>query len=363
VELLEERCLPSAGSSEPVVPAAGQGSSQAVPPESGGIVFLGDSILANFANGDGAPVWNQEVAPLGALDLAVPGVTTEQVLWLIANGLLANVSPHQVVLLIGTNNLTQGESPEQTALGIAACVSAIQYAQPQADILLLGLLPRGQSPDDPFRAAVARTNTLVASLAQGNVNYADLGPTFLEADGTASIAVLYDFAHLTPLGYAMLGSALEPLLEAPQIPGLMPGFPYPPAAVGWTVLTGDWDGDGAPDLAVVDTVGDWYLQLGSGGHFSFRYGLPGWVPVAGDWAGTGHTGIGIFDPSTGTWYLRAEAGPGPPDLVFQYGLPGWVPVAGDWAGTGHTGIGIFDPATGLCYLRNEAGPGRANWVV
>jgi hypothetical protein len=50
--------------------------------------------------------------------------------------------------------------------------------------------------------------------------------------------------------------------------------------------------------------------------------LPGWLPVAGDWVGTGHTGISMFDPSTATWYLRTQAGPGTPDLVFQYGLPG-----------------------------------------
>jgi hypothetical protein len=49
--------------------------------------------------------------------------------------------------------------------------------------------------------------------------------------------------------------------------------------------------------------------------------------------------VGAFDPATGTFYLRAEAGPGAPDAgVFRYGLPGWLPVAGDWNGDGTTTV-------------------------
>jgi hypothetical protein len=90
----------------------------------------------------------------------------------------------------------------------------------------------------------------------------------------------------------------------------------------------------------------------------FRFGAPGWVPVVGDWNGTGHTGIGVFDPSTGTWYLRNEDSAGPADAgVFRYGAPGWLPVAGDWGGSGHTGIGVVNPATMTWYLRDTANAG------
>ena len=57
----------------------------------------------------------------------------------------------------------------------------------------------------------------------------------------------------------------------------------------------------------------------------FQFGMPGWVPVAGDWDGGGHTGVGVYDPTTATWYLRGSAGAGFPDRVFQYGAPGWKP--------------------------------------
>jgi hypothetical protein len=88
------------------------------------------------------------------------------------------------------------------------------------------------------------------------------------------------------------------------------------------------------------------------------FGLPGWIPITGDWTGTGETGIGAFDPSTNTWYLRNEASAGAPDAgIFQYGFFGWVPVTGDWNGTGKTGIGMVDPSTMTWYLRNEASAG------
>jgi hypothetical protein len=92
----------------------------------------------------------------------------------------------------------------------------------------------------------------------------------------------------------------------------------------------------------------------------FQYGAPGWVPVTGSWNG-GRAGVGAFDPSTATWYLRNEAGAGPPDAgVFGYGLPGWVPVAGDWSGSGRAGVGAFDPSTATWYIRNEASAGSSD---
>jgi hypothetical protein len=100
---------------------------------------------------------------------------------------------------------------------------------------------------------------------------------------------------------------------------------------------------------------------------SFQYGAPGWIPVIGDWTGSGHAGIGVVDPATMTWYLRNEDSPGPPDAgVFQFGAPGWVPVAGTWPirnrGIGGiiprgTSIGVFDPSTTTWYLRYEANAG------
>jgi hypothetical protein len=88
----------------------------------------------------------------------------------------------------------------------------------------------------------------------------------------------------------------------------------------------------------------------------FSFGAPSLKPVVGDWTGSGHSGIGVFDPSTGTWFLRNERSSGLPDAgQFVFGAPGVavVPVTGDWDGNGTTTIGLFDPSTANWLLKNQ----------
>jgi uncharacterized protein (TIGR03118 family) len=106
----------------------------------------------------------------------------------------------------------------------------------------------------------------------------------------------------------------------------------------------------------------WYLRNeNSGGPpdaGQFSYGAPGWKGLVGDWTGKGVQTVAVVDPATNTWYVRNSNSPGAPDFTpFQFGAPGWIPVAGDWTGAGHSGIGVVDPSTGTWYLRTEVGPG------
>jgi hypothetical protein len=89
----------------------------------------------------------------------------------------------------------------------------------------------------------------------------------------------------------------------------------------------------------------------------FQFGPVGSIPLVGDWTGSGHLGIGVFDPSTATFFLRSSIGPVAPDFVFQFGPLGGLPVAGDWLGTGQTGVGVFDPNSAQWFLRSEPGAG------
>jgi hypothetical protein len=137
-----------------------------------------------------------------------------------------------------------------------------------------------------------------------------------------------------------------------------------PRVVGARVDVGAVEAQTLPAaVGVFDpTTATWFLHSGdSAGPPDagvFRYGVAGWLPVAGDWQGSAQDGIGVFDPSTATWYLRNELSAGAPDAgVFQYGFAGVFPVAGDWSGSGQTGIGIYDPSTQTWYLRNEANAG------
>jgi lysophospholipase L1-like esterase len=231
VEALEERCAPSADLNPAVVPAPSSDpawvlQTRVVSARRRGhprVIFLGDSITEFFIDGVGAAVWRHRVAPLRADNFAVRSSTTQNLLFQINRGLLSNLNARLVVLMIGINNLLAGESPQQTAAGVAACVSAIRNAQPRARILLLDLLPAGWTASTPLRAAVAQTNALLPPLADRKVvHWADVGWGFLRSDGSIAPGMMIDGIHPTARGYrtiaASLGGTLWELVHAPRLP-------------------------------------------------------------------------------------------------------------------------------------------------
>jgi lysophospholipase L1-like esterase len=202
------------------------------------IVFLGDSITDWLQNGDGAPVWASDWAPQGAVDLAIGGVSTSQVLWQVDSGQVAALTPNVVVLCIGSNNLAGGQDPSAVAAGITDIVKKLKIELPSTRILLLGILPRGQSPDDPLRQPIAQTNALISQLADHRVQYLDIGSQFLQPDGSISSSVMFDYAHPSLLGYQIFTAAIEPavmnmLSEGPYAP--RHGPPPPPPAPSWNI--------------------------------------------------------------------------------------------------------------------------------
>jgi beta-glucosidase len=234
VESLEERLAPSSTTNPAVVGMPGgtrwlarQEVLANTPKGNPAVVFLGDSILARFEHGPGAPVWGDTIAPYGAADFAISGSETQNVLWEIDQGQLDGITPSLIILMIGTNNLAHGRSPQDTAAGVAACVADIQAKQPAASILLLGILPRGRSWDAPLQARIVETNSLLAQLANGSsVTFLDAGSLFLDLNGTIPPALMPDAVHPSRQGYQLLSAALQQplqqLLAGPAVPQVSP---------------------------------------------------------------------------------------------------------------------------------------------
>ena len=182
------------------------------------VVFLGDSITHSWGGDgredDGAAAWRAEFAPLKATSFGFPGDQTQHLLHRIGDGELAG-HPRVAVVLIGTNNLGEGQSPEVTASGIAAVVEAIHRASPGTKILLLGLLPRGYRADDPLRRDAEQVNAIVAGwAADAAVTYLDAGPALLRRDGRLRADAMKDDVHPTSEGYRLLASAIRGPLRA-----------------------------------------------------------------------------------------------------------------------------------------------------
>ena len=125
--------------------------------------------------------------PRGVLNAGISGDETENLLWRLQNGNLEGPPPALAIMLIGINDLTYSgspRSPELAAEGIRANLLYLRRRLPDTRILLLGLLPRGASPDSELRRKVIAVNQLISSCADRRaVFYADIGGALLDAQG------------------------------------------------------------------------------------------------------------------------------------------------------------------------------------
>jgi lysophospholipase L1-like esterase len=182
------------------------------------VLFMGDSIT-DFWRGRGSNVWNTYYAPRHAANFGISADRTEHVLWRIDNGELDGIHPKVVVLMIGTNNTGKDRNGNlhntipQVIAGVTAVANDIRAKLPDTKILLLAIFPRGVV-DDFQRGEVAVINTALAKLDDGStVKFLDIGPHFLEADGTLPRSIMPDLLHPNARGYQIWADAMNPTLD------------------------------------------------------------------------------------------------------------------------------------------------------
>jgi len=184
--------------------------SQAVKSSLYSVIFFGDSLTEGWD----ATVWDRSLASRGALNAGVSGDRTDNLLWRLQNGNLAGPPPKAVVLLIGTNDLAYGRSPELTADAIRTTLETLRQHFPEAQILLLGLLPREESATARLRVATTKVNHLIPECADGkHIVYADIGDVLLDSSGRLIAAIAPDGLHFTARGYSLLASRLDSELD------------------------------------------------------------------------------------------------------------------------------------------------------
>ena len=182
------------------------------------VVLIGDSIT-HFWGGEpktarvaGAASWEKFIAPHKPINLGFGWDRTENVLWRLRHGEVAGLKPKAYVVLIGTNNF-QTNSVAETVDGIEEVCLEIRRRSPGAKLLLLGILPRGETPNE-LRNKAADANALlktrVAKLAD---KYLDLSDRYVGPGGRISKAIMSDFLHPTDKGYEIMGQAIDETLK------------------------------------------------------------------------------------------------------------------------------------------------------
>ena len=182
------------------------------------ILLLGDSIT-HFWGGEpsdararGPVSYQKYFGAFKVTNLGYGWDRTENVLWRLRHGEVDGIRPRVVMVMIGTNNMGINTSEEIAAGGTAIC-EELHVRLPQAKILLMGIFPRGAKAD-AGRTKIEAVNRELAKLhGSRNITYLDIGPVFLEADGSITAAIMNDYLHPTEAGYERWGEAIAPTLE------------------------------------------------------------------------------------------------------------------------------------------------------
>ncbi len=169
-----------------------------------------------------------------------------------------------------------------------------------------------------------------------------------------------DFVTITPLGQAWLATSDEAGgLNAPVF--CSSGWVVNEAA-GFTVLSGDFDGDGLCDLAQIHPTGTVFIGLNNGTtvdapsttwqNGTFIDTSSGLIPIAGDFDGNGVDDIGQLNNNTGDFWVSLGGSP------FTNGYTDWTATDGvfrhDPANAMGVHVGDFngDGIDDLCQVTN-----------
>jgi len=182
------------------------------------VVFVGDSITQGW-EGAGAQVWEEQIAPLHAINLGISGDRTEHVLWRFDNGNLEGLSPQVAVVMIGTNNFGQANSDSEDEVldGIVAVVDVLQARLPCTHVLLLDIFPRGETFNNR-RGSILQVNQALQGLYEHDerVTFLEIGHRFVEDDGSIDPKIMPDYLHLSEEGYRRWANSIMPAINAIQ---------------------------------------------------------------------------------------------------------------------------------------------------
>ena len=173
--------------------------------------FIGDSITQGWGSA-GKNVWKEFYGSRKAINFGVSGDHTQHVLWRFEHGQLDGIKARVAVVMIGTNN-AKDNSESEILEGVAAVVRQIRLRQPDTKILLLAIFPREKS-FSLLRGKILQVNQALARMEDGrNIFFLDIGPQFIEDDGSISAEMMKDAVHPGEKGYRIWANAMEPKLK------------------------------------------------------------------------------------------------------------------------------------------------------
>lgn len=177
------------------------------------LLFFGDSITFGWT-AQGKAVWDREFTGWTAGNFGVPGETSAGVLWRITHGEVAGLNPKAIVLLIGTNDLSEGTRPAGVIENIGTIVGEFQKMAPEARVIIVGVLPRGPTENLAYRKEIKAINEGLAKFDNGKkIRFLEFNAELLNQENNISEEMMPDYMHLSEKGYEVWANALRPVLS------------------------------------------------------------------------------------------------------------------------------------------------------
>jgi lysophospholipase L1-like esterase len=180
------------------------------------VVLIGNSIThfwggpPDGAHKTGSESWKKYFDPLNTVNLGFGWDRIENVLWRVHHGELDGYLAEMIVINIGTNNLSIGDTDDEILRGLKNLTGAVRQHQAYSRIFLSGIYPRRD-----FEQRIEVLNSKIGLLAkQINVDYMNPGIVLLAKDKTIDETLFTDGLHPNKEGYEKLGAEIVRFLNS-----------------------------------------------------------------------------------------------------------------------------------------------------
>lgn len=186
------------------------------------ILLVGDSITQQWGSTiNNKPLnasWQKHFAKYKTINIGISGDKTENVLWRLDRSGIESLQPRLVILLVGVNNMfaVPDVGSELVAKGIKLCVEKIRKKLPQAEVLVVKILP-AYGLESNYYQYIKQTNRDLDRLKLNRdpkVHTLDLWNQMVNRDGSLKKELFLDKVHLSQsAGYGLYANQLQPIVK------------------------------------------------------------------------------------------------------------------------------------------------------